>query len=100
VGFGLFLPVVVYVFHGRLAAWQLDGKEGSLWEIVLKAVAGYIAVIGAVITAFKYIDEKTRQREQDSKRSSDKGSRTVEMTRKPSLRSVRVCTSDSERHLQ
>jgi hypothetical protein len=67
VGFGLLLAVVVYVFHGRLAAWQLDGKEGSLWEIVLKAVAGYIAVIGAMITAFKYIDEKTRQREQDLK---------------------------------
>jgi hypothetical protein len=66
-GFGLLVGAVIYAFHGRLAAWRLDGKEGLLWEIVLKAVAGYVAVIGAVITAFKYIDEKARQREQDLK---------------------------------
>lgn len=66
-GFGLLVGIVIYAFHSRLAAWRLDGKEGLLWEIVLKAVAGYVAVIGAVITAFKYIDEKARQREQDLK---------------------------------
>jgi hypothetical protein len=48
-----------------LATWQLDHKQGVLWEVVLKAVAGYVAIIGAVITAFKYIDDKARQRVQD-----------------------------------
>jgi hypothetical protein len=66
-GFGLLVGTVIYAFHGRLAAWRLDGKEGLLWEIVLKAVAGYVTVVSALITAFKYIDEKARQREQDLK---------------------------------
>jgi hypothetical protein len=38
-----------------------------IWETILKAVAGYVAVLGAVVTAFKYIDEKARAREQDLK---------------------------------
>jgi len=57
--------VLIYACRGSLATWQLDHKQGPLWEVVLKAVAGYVAIIGAVITAFKYIDDRARQREQD-----------------------------------
>jgi hypothetical protein len=38
-----------------------------LWEVVLKAVAGCVAITGALIAVFKYIGEKTRQREQDER---------------------------------
>jgi hypothetical protein len=62
---GLVAAVLIYLGSGSLATWQLDHKQGLLWEVVLKAVAGYVAIIGVVITAFKYIDEKARQREQD-----------------------------------
>jgi hypothetical protein len=64
-GVGLLAAVLIYACRGSLESWQLDHKQGLLWEVVLKAVAGYVAIIGAVITAFKYIDEKARQREQD-----------------------------------
>jgi hypothetical protein len=64
-GVGLLAAVLIYACRGSLATWQLDHKQGLVWEVVLKAVAGYVAIIGAVITAFKYIDEKARQREQD-----------------------------------
>ena len=62
---GLLAAVLIYACRGSLATWQLDHKQGLLWEVVLKAVAGYVAIIGAVITAFKYIDDKALQREQD-----------------------------------
>jgi hypothetical protein len=64
-GVGLAAFVLIYFFRDNLATWKLDNKQGLLWEIVLKAVSGYVAIIGAIITAFKYIDEKTRQRVQD-----------------------------------
>jgi hypothetical protein len=64
-GVGLIAAVTIYVFRDSLATWRLDGKQGALWDIVLKSISGYIAVIGAVITAFKYIDDKSRQRDQD-----------------------------------
>jgi hypothetical protein len=64
-GVGLLAAVSIYACRGCLATWQLDHKQGLLWELVLKAVAGYVTIIGTVITAFKYIDEKARQRDQD-----------------------------------
>jgi hypothetical protein len=64
-GVGLLAAVLIYACRGNLATWELDHKQGLLWEVVLKAVAGYMAIIGAVITAFKYIDDKARQRGQD-----------------------------------
>jgi hypothetical protein len=64
-GVGLLVAILIYACRDSLATWQLDHKQGPLWEVVLKAVSGYVAIIGAVITAFKYIDDKARQRVQD-----------------------------------
>ena len=57
--------VAIYHYRGNLATWQLEEKQARLWDVVLKAVAGSVAIIGALITASKYIDEKVQQREQD-----------------------------------
>ena len=66
-GIGLALLGLIYALHARLSAWHLDKPQGLIWETIIKAVAGYVAVLGAVVTAFKYIDEKARGREQDLK---------------------------------
>lgn len=46
-----------------LAGWRLDAYQARLWEIVLKAVAGYVAVSGALVAALKYLDERAAHTE-------------------------------------
>ena len=65
---GVLVGVVIGLFiifnRHHLKGLGLSQSEARLWEIVLKAIAGYLAIIGAVITAFKYIDDRAEHRQQ------------------------------------
>jgi hypothetical protein len=63
VAIGVLVGVAVVLGRPDLAQWELSPSQARLWEVVLKAIAGYLAIIGAIITAFKYIDERTEHRE-------------------------------------
>jgi hypothetical protein len=63
VAIGVLVGVAIVLGRHDLANSELSQNQARLWEIVLKAIAGYLAIIGAVITAFKYIDERREHRE-------------------------------------
>jgi hypothetical protein len=55
--------LVVFLSKSYLKGWHLDSSEARTWDIILKTVAGYIALAGALITVLKYIDEKVHATE-------------------------------------
>jgi hypothetical protein len=60
---GILIGLLVYKHHSALASWNLNNDQAHLWEITLKAVAGYLALTGALIAALKYIDERAEHNE-------------------------------------
>jgi uncharacterized membrane protein YcjF (UPF0283 family) len=63
VAIGVLIAVAVVLGRHHLSKWELSQNQARLWKVVLKAIAGYLAIIAAVITAFKYIDERREHRE-------------------------------------
>ena len=57
--------LAICYYRGNPATWQLEDKQAKLWDVVLRAGAGCVAIIGAAITVFKYFEDKARQRKQD-----------------------------------
>lgn len=60
IGFVAGIAIVLAFFYvrGDLKSWSLNGDQGRLWEIVLKAVAGLLALSGAIVAVLKYLDDK------------------------------------------
>jgi hypothetical protein len=71
-GVGWEVGFAIYSHRGQLIHWQMDNKQEVLWNLILKAVSGYLAIIGAVIAAFKYLDERAEHSEA-ALRESKKG---------------------------
>jgi len=56
----LMLPLLVMVGLDYLPSPTLGKDEAAYWDIIIKAVGGVLALSGAAITAFKYLDEKAQ----------------------------------------
>jgi hypothetical protein len=59
---GFFAGVVIVLVFSFLRAdlknWHLDANQGRIWEIILKAIAGSLALSGAIVAVLKYLDDK------------------------------------------
>jgi len=51
--------VLVFIYlRGDLQNWRLNSDQGRIWEIILKAIAGLLALSGAVVAVLKFLDDK------------------------------------------
>lgn len=57
------LATVIYLERRHLAGWQLSAGQSHMWEIILKAGAGFLAISGALIAVLKYLDDKIHSTE-------------------------------------
>ncbi len=48
----------IFYLRGELKNWHLNDDQGRIWEIVLKAIAGLLAISGAIVAVLKYLDDK------------------------------------------
>jgi hypothetical protein len=55
---GIAVVLLFFFFSGSLRAWQLKPEQGRIWEIILKAIAGLLALSGAIVAVLKYLDDK------------------------------------------
>ena len=55
-GFAVFLAF--FLFRGWLSSWHLKPDQGRIWEIILRAVGGLLALTGAIVAVLKYLDDK------------------------------------------
>jgi len=55
---GVAVVLVFFYLSGELKNWHLDGDQGRIWEIILKAIAGLLALSGAIVAVLKYLDDK------------------------------------------
>jgi hypothetical protein len=64
-GVTLLIALLLFVFLDRktLAQWTLSEGQVRIWDIILKAFAGYMAISGALIAALKYLDDKANATE-------------------------------------
>ena len=44
-----------------IATWRLDKDQAAFWDDAAKGVAGLVAVVGAIATATKYLDERSKE---------------------------------------
>jgi len=66
VGGATFLIAVsffVFLDQKALAMWALSAGQARIWDIILKAFAGFLAISGALIAALKYLDDKAHATE-------------------------------------
>ena len=55
---GIGVVLIFFFLRGDLRSWRLDPYQGRLWEIILKALAGLLALSGAIVAVLKYLDDK------------------------------------------
>ena len=55
---GISVVLVFFFLRDDLRSWRLDPYQGRLWEIILKALAGLLALSGAIVAVLKYLDDK------------------------------------------
>jgi hypothetical protein len=55
---GIALVLLFFFTRGSLRVWQLKPDQARIWEIILKAIAGLLALSGAVVAVLKYFDDK------------------------------------------
>lgn len=55
---GIGVVIVLFYLRGDLKNWHLNSDQGRIWEIILKAIAGLLALSGAVVAVLKYLDDK------------------------------------------
>jgi hypothetical protein len=53
----VFLIVVISV-AGAVTRFRLDTQAAAFWDISIKAVGGFVAIAGALLTLTKYLDDK------------------------------------------
>lgn len=60
---GFWLGHYLYDNSKSLAAWHLDDDQSHMWEVILKAAAGYLTLMGTFVAVFKYMDERVERNE-------------------------------------
>ena len=63
IAFAVAVAVLLYLERSYLASWKLVADQGRIWEIILKAVAGFLAISGAIIAVLRYLDDKVHSTE-------------------------------------
>jgi hypothetical protein len=55
----LFLALIaVIATAGVFTQFRLDPKQAAFWDICMKAVGGFVAIAGALLTLAKYLSDK------------------------------------------
>lgn len=56
-----FVLIVVLVIAGLRSGFRLDTQQAAFWDICIKAVGSFVAIVGALLALQKYLDEKKDQ---------------------------------------
>jgi hypothetical protein len=59
----LAVAILVYSDRSHLSSWKLGSDQSRMWEIIFKAVAGFLGILAALVAALKYIDDKVHATE-------------------------------------
>ena len=57
--------ISVYLNRAHLAHWQLSPEQDHIWEVILKAIAGYLALSGALIAVLHSTEIARREARTD-----------------------------------
>jgi hypothetical protein len=59
----LAMASIIYGDRSHRANWKLGSDQAKMWEIILKAVTGFLGILAALVAALKYIDDKVHATE-------------------------------------